>query len=82
MYSFGRSIVTTSPSGRAVQETAVERTALRFVPDDVEGLARRPERALEQVVVVRRQHEQLSRGRARRSNAGRRAKKRWTEVGG
>ena len=43
-----------------MHEAAMERTALRFVPDDVEGLAHRPERALEQVVVVRRQDEQLS----------------------
>ena len=58
------------------------RPLLRLVPDDVERLARVRERTLEQVVVVRRQQEQLGRLPRSRSSAGRRANKRCSEVGG
>ena len=70
MYLFGRSIATTSPPGEAVHEAAVGRAALRLVPDDVEGLSDLLERALEEVVVVRREDQELGASRSRATVRG------------
>jgi len=42
-----------------MHEASLRRAGLRLVPDDVERLAGLLERALDQVVVVRRQDEEL-----------------------
>jgi hypothetical protein len=47
------------PGRRAVQEASLQRSPLRLVPDHVERLPGVGERAFDEIVVVRRQDEQL-----------------------